>query len=313
MDLKDIDLNLLLIFDELRRQRRVSTTAEALGMSQPGVSNALKRLRRLLGDELFLRTPRGMSPTPYAEQIAEPVAEALATLRQTLSTRASFNPQQSRATFTIAMTDVGEIYFLPTLMRALAHHAPGVVLRTHRSNEPGLKAEMERGQVDLALGFLPQLRAGFMQRRLFQQEYVCLMRADHPLANAPMTLTAFEHAEHVQVTAVGTGHSIVDEHLRQAGTTRNVLLQVPHFMALAQVLQNTSLIAIVPERFAQQVVGPFALTTRPSPVAMPQTAIHLIWHAQKQRDPAQRWLRQLIIQTFAEHSDELLTPDRTAP
>ncbi len=304
MDLKDIDLNLLLVFDELRRQRRVSATAESLGLSQPGVSNALKRLRRLLGDELFLRTPRGMSPTPYAEQIAEPVATALATLRQTLSTRASFDPAQSRATFTIAMTDVGEIYFLPVLMRELARQAPGVVLHTRRSNEPGLKTDMERGHVDLALGFLPQLRAGFMQRRLFHQQYVCLMRADHPLATEPMTLTDFEQAEQVQVTALGTGHSIVDEHLRQAGTVRHVRLQVPHFMALAQVLQATSLIAIVPERFASQVTGPFGLTTRPSPVPMPQTAIHAIWHAQKQRDPAQRWLRQVAIERFADHGDK---------
>src|SRR5690606_31142717 len=155
MDLKDIDLNLLLIFDELRRHRRVSATAAALGLSQPGVSNALNRLRRLLGDELFLRTPRGMSPTPYAESLAEPIAEALATLRQSLSARAHFDPASSQAVFTVAMTDVGEIYFLPDLMQSLLRTAPGVTLATRRSTDVDLKTDMERGHVDLALGFLP--------------------------------------------------------------------------------------------------------------------------------------------------------------
>lgn len=246
MDLKDIDLNLLLVFDELRRQRRVSATAAALGLSQPGVSNALNRLRKLLDDELFLRTPRGMSPTPYAEQIAGPVAQALSVLRETLGTRAHFNPAHSQATLTLALTDVGEIYFLSDLMRELASHAPGVVLNTRSSTDTDLKSDMERGLVDLALGFLPRL---------------------------------------------------------QAEVQRRVRLRVPHFMAVAQVLQATSMLAVVPARFAQRVAGPFGLVACPCPVDIPQTAIHAIWHAQKQRDPAARWLRELVVRLFAEHPD----------
>ncbi|MCK9513648.1 MAG: LysR family transcriptional regulator [Pigmentiphaga sp.] len=300
MDLKDIDLNLLLVFDELRRHRRVSATAAALGLSQPGVSNALNRLRRLLGDELFLRTPRGMSPTPYAENIAEPIAEALATLRQTLAARAHFDPAQSEAVFTLALTDVGEIYFLPELMQHLGREAPGVTLDTRRSTDTDLKIDMERGHVDLALGFLPNLRAGFMQRRLFQQSYVCLFRQNLPEAQRPHDLARFEAAEHVQVTAVGTGHSLIDDALRRSGAERRVRLRVPHFMALAQVLQATAMLAVVPERFAGKVCGPFGLASAPCPVPLPHSAIHAIWHAQKQRDPASRWLRQQVFTLFAE-------------
>lgn len=303
MHLHEIDLNLLLVFDELRRQRRVSATAQALGLSQPGVSNALNRLRKLLGDELFLRTPRGMSPTPYAEQLTEPIAHALSTLREALGTRAHFDPASATATLTVAVTDVGEIYFLSDLMRELARQAPGVVLNTRRSTDAELKTDMERGLIDLALGFLPNLKAGFVQRRLFEQPYVCLVRHDHPLTAQPLTRAAFEQADHVQVAASGTGHHMVDDHLSRAGVQRNVRLRVPHFMAVAQVLQATHLVAVVPARFADKVVEPFGLRALPCPIAIPQTAIHAIWHAQKQRDPASRWLRELVVRLFAEHPD----------
>src|SRR5690606_26435339 len=129
MDLGDIDLNLLVVFDRLMRERSVSRSADSLGLSQPAISNALRRLRTLLGDELFLRTPAGMAPTPYALQLAEPVAQALDTLHGALNVRASFDPTGSERRFTAAMTDVGETYFLPVLMELLAREAPGVTLR----------------------------------------------------------------------------------------------------------------------------------------------------------------------------------------
>lgn len=301
MQLEDIDLNLLLVFDELRRQRQVSATATALGMSQPGVSNALNRMRRLLEDELFLRTPGGMSPTPYAEQIATPIAEALATLRQAFATRAHFDPQTSDAAFTVALTDVGEIYFLADLMRELSGLAPRGLLSTRRSSDIDLKAAMERGDVDLALGFFPDLKTGFMQRRLFDQAYVCLMRADHPLLRGILSLEQFEAADQVHVQASSTGHGLIDEHLARAGIQRRIRLQVPTFMALAPVLQSTHMMAVVPERFALKVAPAFGLQACACPVELPRSAIHAIWHLQKHRDPASRWLRELVVRLFAQY------------
>ena len=127
VELQDIDLNLLVVFNELLRQRRVSAVAETLGISQPAISNALNRLRKLMGDELFIRTSKGMVPTPFSETLAEPIAYALGAIYNSLNTTAKFDPQTSTRAFTLAMTDIGEIYFLPTLMRRLAKDAPGFI------------------------------------------------------------------------------------------------------------------------------------------------------------------------------------------
>src|SRR5438105_3553547 len=174
MQLRDIDLNLLVVFHQLLLDRRVSAAADSLGLTQPAVSNALGRLRRALNDELFVRTSRGMEPTPLAQRLAEPIAQALGSLHSTLNQRASFDPRTSNRSFTIAMTDIGEIYFIPRLMAALSKAAPGVSVSTVRNQAVNLREDMEAGRVDLALGLLPQLKTGFFQRRLFRHTYVCM-------------------------------------------------------------------------------------------------------------------------------------------
>jgi DNA-binding transcriptional LysR family regulator len=299
MELTEIDLNLLVIFHQLLRERRVSSVAVTLGLSQPAVSNALRRLRGLLGDELFLRTPRGMEPTPYALQLAEPVNLALVTLHSALNVRASFEPATSTRSFTLAMTDVGEIYFLPVLMEALGQLAPGVTLRSVAVSGDSLRDDMASGHIDLALGLLPQLQAGFFQQALFRQRYICLLRQDHALTARPsLDLADFQTAGHVRVDAAGTGHGRVDEALARLGVTRHIRLTVPHYVALGHVLASTDLLATVPERFAQRAAAPLGLTTRALPVALPETAIHQLWHARVHRDPGNQWLRALIAGTF---------------
>ena len=194
MELKDIDLNLLVVFNQLLVERRVSKVAENLDLTQPAVSNALARLRKLLGDELFLRTPAGMEPTPFADQLAESVTYALGMIHSAINQRTSFDPHSSTRSFTIGMTDIGEIYFLPALMDRLRQEAPGVSLSTVRNTAVNLKDEMEAGKVDLAIGLLPQLKAGFFQRRLFRQRYVCLFRKGHRLDKKKISLAEFSSA-----------------------------------------------------------------------------------------------------------------------
>ena len=161
MNLKDIDLNLLVIFQQLLTERRVSAVAVKLGLTQPTVSNALNRLRQQLGDELFLRTSKGMEPTAYAMQLAEPIAYALASIEATLNERTRFDPSQSRRKFIIAMTDIGEIYFLPRLMKTLDELAPEITISTIRTTGANLAEDLERGAIDLAIGWLPHLKTGF--------------------------------------------------------------------------------------------------------------------------------------------------------
>lgn len=299
MELKDLDLNLLLMLHHMLVERRVAVVAEKLGVSQPAVSNALARLRRLLGDDLFLRTARGMVPTPYAEQLAEPVAQALMLLHGALNQQREFDPATCSRTFTIGMTDIGEIVFLPTLLERLAREAPQVTLATVRPPASNLKDGMEAGQIDLAIGLLPQLRAGFFQRRLFNQQYVCLFRQGHQLdGTTPLDQDAYAAADHVAVLSPGTGHGQIDEALQRAGLTRRVRLRVPHFVAIGHILASSELVATVPERLAEHLHAPFRLTSQPLPAALPPIPIRLFWHAQVHRDPASQWLRGVVAELF---------------
>lgn len=302
MELRELDLNLLLVFQQLLQLRRVSSVAQALGRSQPAVSNALARLRGLLGDELFLRTSRGMEPTPYAVALAGPVAAALSTLHGALNQRASFDARTSTRNFKIAMTDIGEIYFLPLLIAEVGKRAPPVSITTCRPGALPLREAMETGEVDLAVGHLPELAAGFFQQRLFEQRYVVLMRCGHALDSGRISRAQFCAAEHVlvQSAGTGTGHVRVDELLARAGVQRKVRLAVPHFVALGHILQNSDLIATVTEKFAQRCAGPFELTHVKHPIKLPRITIKLLWHRKQHRDPGHQWLRGLMFEAFAE-------------
>lgn len=300
MDLKDIDLNLLLVFHKLLMERRVSAVAEKLELSQPAVSNALNRLRRLLGDELFLRTSKGMEPTPYAAQLAEPIAYALGTIHNSLNQRTTFDPATSNRKFTLGITDIGEIYFLPRLMDRLARIAPEVSVSTVRNTAVNLRDEMESGHVDLAMGLLPQLKSGFFQRRLFRQHYVCMFREGHALDKRKLTLKEFSEAEHVVVVAAGTGHAKVDESLQKKGIRRNIKLTVPHFVAVGHILATSDMIATVPERYATECVKPFRLKYVSHPVPLPEIGINVFWHAKYHREPGNQWLRGVVFDIFSD-------------
>jgi DNA-binding transcriptional LysR family regulator len=301
-DLTQLDLNLLLVLHRLLQHQHVSRAAESLGLSQPAVSNALRRLRRLLDDELLVRSPAGMQPTPFAQRLATPLAEALGTLESALRQRESFAPAHSERLFTLAMSDVGEIYFLPELVPALAREAPNVTLRTVTLGAAELPAALASGAIDLALGWLPRLRAGFYQQALFHQPYVCLMRADHPSAAQALGRAAFQELDHVRVEAHGTGHAQLEEHLARLKLRRRVRLTVPDYVSLGHVLASTDLVATVPQRFAERVSGPMGLVVRPLPVRAPASTIHQFWHAGLHGDAGHQWLRARIASLFGDQA-----------
>ncbi len=301
MDITKLDLNLLVVFHHLLMHKKVSAVAQVLGMSQPAVSSALGRLRASLGDDLFLRTQAGMEPTPYALQLAEPVALSLNGLQQAFNVRAAFEPKSSCRNFKIAMTDVGEMYFLPVLMKGLSREAPGVTVQVESVTHPSLKEDMTAGRIDLALGLLPQLQAGFFQQALFRQKYICLMRKGHPLAGKnKLSLSTFTEAEHVRVVASGTGHGRVDVALEQKKLRRHIRLTVPHYVALGDVLSQSDLIATVPERFADRILRPYDLVKRDLPIQVDESAIHQFWHSRLHRDPGHQWLRQHVGDLFTD-------------
>jgi DNA-binding transcriptional LysR family regulator len=306
LELTDIDLNQLVLFQQLMVERRVSKVAENLGLTQPAVSNTLAKLRRQFGDDLFVRTPAGMVPTPFAEQLAEPIGYALGMIHSGLNQHSRFDPASVQRSVTIGMTDIGEIVFLPALVERLRQQAPGVSLSTVRTTATRLRDDMESGQVDLAIGPLPQLKAGFFQRRLFRQRYVCLFRKGHALERKRLTLADFKAAEHLVIVSAGTGHGKVDELIRRAGIERRVCLTIPHFVSVGHLLRRTDMVATVTERLAQSLVEPFELSYRPHPVDLPEIAINVFWHAKVHRSPAHQWLRGVVFDLFGD--DKAPTP-----
>ena len=298
MKLSEIDLNLLLVFKELIELKNVSKVALALNISQPGVSNALKRLRVVFNDELFMRTAKGMEPTAYALSIESSIRDALELLRSALNQTQEFDPLISNKRFCIAMTDLGEIYFMPKLMKLLAKEAPGITVSTVRNSQIDLQEEMADGRVNLAIGLLPQLKTGYHQKRLFKQRYVCMYRDGHVFNGKSLTLPRYRDAEHVIVVSGGTGHALVDQLIEAKCPGRNIKLVVPHFVALGHILQSTDLVATVPEIYAQESLKPFNLKYQAHPIQLPEIDINLFWHSKYHKDPATQWLRSILVNTF---------------
>jgi len=299
MDLKDVDLNLLVTFQHLYRERRVSAAAVSLGLSQPAVSNALKRLRKLLGDDLFVRSAQGMMATPYAEQLAEPVSKALEAVERLLSRRSSFEPRESSRNFTLALADIGEVRFLPPLMEKLARSAPKVTISVVPNTAPHLREDLAAGKVDLAVGYQLDLKADFFQRRVFRERYVCMFRPGHPLDKARISAAEFAAADHVVVGASGTGHQKMNQILDRTAARSRIALRVPRLAAVADIVCTRDLLATVPEEFAQRGAAFFGLKYVAHPIKLPEIEINLYWHARYHRDAANQWLRALFIETFS--------------
>lgn len=298
MNFRSLDLNLLRIFHSLLSERKVSAAAEALGLTQPAVSNALKRLRDLTGDELFTRTPSGMQPTQYALQIAEPVSYALASLESTFSASKPFDPTVSDRVFTLGLTDIGEAYLLPSLAARALKMAPYVSFATRRIGPETLRDAMEKGLVDVAVGLLPSLQGNFFRRRLLLQRYVVCFRKLHPLASrASWSVQDFLDQDHVRVTAVGTGHGAVDQQMARIGAIRRIRVTIPHFLAVGPVLGGTDLVATVPETLASILAEPYGLMSVPHPMELPRVSIDLFWHRRQQRDPSNMWLRSFLLES----------------
>jgi len=287
------------VFQQLFKDGRVSAAAASLGLSQPAVSSALNRLRRMLGDELFVRTARGMLPTPYAKELEVQTADALRTIQNALDHKSDFEPLTSTRTFSISFADIGEVYFLPKLMETFARAAPQLTITSVRHAASNLTEDMATGKIDLAVGSLPGLKTNFFQRRLFLQRYVCMFRAGHALDKKKITPAEYADAEHVIVAAAGTGHSKMNDALDRARVRRAVHLRVPHWVAVADILHTTNLVATAPEHFAIRGAAFFGLKYVPHPIKLPSIEINLYWHSRFHRDPANQWLRTLLFDMFA--------------
>ncbi|HEY0296759.1 MAG TPA: LysR family transcriptional regulator [Bordetella sp.] len=298
-DLRHLDLNLLVVFQHLLELRNISAVARRLDLSQPAVSNALRRLRDTFGDDLFVRTGQGMLPTPQAERLAGPVAEALGLLDRLLEADEGFDPAASTRRFHIAMTDVGEIHFMPRLMEICAQRAPGVRIDSVRGAGAELRRDMEAGRVDLAVGAFDELDGDIMHRMLFRQGYMTLFRKGHPQAHEGMGLKAFRAQRHLIVSHAAP-YGQVNQALEAAGISLQAHHSVPHFTAVPYVLSTTDLLATVPAKLAASAAPRFDLQMMVPPVRVPALQTNLYWQRRFHRDAGNLWLRGLLVALFAQ-------------
>jgi DNA-binding transcriptional LysR family regulator len=302
-ELRKIDLNLLLVFDVLYRTRSTTRAAESLHITQPSVSNALKRLRSLLDDVLFVKSADGMQPTPRADAIASLIDEGFASLHLALGAGRAFDPATSTRTFRLYMSDVGQAVFIPTLIARLRKTAPGVSIVTAGPPLDVAQQMMKRGQIDLAVGLFSGLDADFHQQRLFMETYVALVRKDHPAIGKRISEKQFLAAEHVIYTPTSGSHlrveARIDELCKQHGRERRVALQLGHSSGLASIISSTDLVACVPKTLSRVLASRQDVRAVELPFAIEPLEIGQFWHERYQRDEAHHWLRALVYELFS--------------
>jgi DNA-binding transcriptional LysR family regulator len=298
--LRDLDLNLLVVFQAIYQERHISRAARRLALSQPAVSNALARLRRTFGDELFVRTGQGMMPTPLSSHLAGQVSAALDGIVYALRHEEDFDPAFSDRQFTISMSDVGEVYFLPTLAQRCAEAAPGVSLRTVRVAPQDLREEMAAGRVDIAIGAYEHPADAFFQRRLFRQSYVSLFRQGHALSDGLVTRATFVAARHLFVSDPEDPYVRLNTRLEKAGIRAAVKVSVPNLIAVPFIVCATDLVVTVPRKFAERVAEPFGLCFARPPIALPMLQTYAFWHRRFHQDAGIQWLRGQVAEMFSE-------------
>src|ERR1700674_843429 len=288
-----LDLEWLNVFVEVYKTQSVSRAAEKLGLPQANASIALNKLRRHFGDRLFSRTSRGMEPTPYAQQAYPEVLASVERLAKLIGPRTSFDPAAARRQFRICMTDISEIVVLPTLVNHLRRVAPGVRIEIEQIST-GSPKRLEAGEIDLAVGFMPHLEAGFYQQTLFDQNFVCLASKQHPRVRSRPTERAFLAEGHIVVTTSGTGHSIVDKMLAQKGYQRSVVLKLPSFLGVARIVAQTELLVIVPRRLGEALALQELVCMFEPPLALPSYSVKQHWHERFHADAGNAWLRRTM-------------------
>jgi DNA-binding transcriptional LysR family regulator len=297
MHIKDIDLNLLRLFDAVYRTGNVSRAAELLAMTQPAASQGLTRLRALIHDPLFMRGAGGVQPTPKAQRLAEPVRQALATLEQALGETAGFDPAQSTRSFHIHMSDIGESRFLPELMVALREQAPGVRIETRPVARDQITEALDAGRIDFAFGFLPMVKET-QRLQLLADRYVVLLRDGHPFTRKRRSGKALLEALH-DLEFVGVrSHADTLRIAQQLQLESRMRLVTEHFLVLPAIVKATDLVAIMPRNIAQGFGGGYAVVDPDFPQRDFVVSLH--WSRRFEADPGNLWLRGIIEGLFRE-------------
>ena len=297
MNVRDIDLNLLVFLDALLRERSVTKAALAMDISQPAMSNALRRLRKLLGDPVLVRTASGMQPTDRALKLQRPVRNALAQLETAIAPNRAFEPETAERLFTVLITDYAASVLMPHVVSSLEREAPNIALNILSAGSDAID-QIERGEADFLVNRFGKLPANFHQHKLWSDRMACLIRKDHPAlieADGELTLDAFLAQKHILITQTGVGLSRIDEVLADAGKSRQISVLTRHYQLPRELVANSDMIVALPARIARYQARHLGLAVLDPPVELPAFDIGIAWGALDHHDVAHRWLRERII------------------
>lgn len=296
MQLNQLDLNLLLTFEALMRTRSVTLAGERVGLSQSATSNALQRLRAAFGDRLFVRTPTGMQPTALALAMEHDIGDALDRLRQVVERNRSFEPASTARTFRILLSDIAQLAHLPSFVAMLRREAPLVDLVSLSLPLRDAKEAMAAGEMDLALGFIPDLGADFHRQSLFEEHWVCVVSRDHPSIGESLTRAQYLDAAHLSYRPAASIHASLDGLLEAQfagqGVRRRVAVSVPYSSGLASTVASSDLVFTAPHGLARSMARLQPVRIVPLPFELPGIHLNMQWHDRMHRDAGNRWLRE---------------------
>ena len=303
LKLSSTDLNLLPVFQVLLDEKSVTKAAFRLGLTQPAVSRNLARLRVLFNDPLFTRTPKGLNPTPRAIALSRELHQSMQALFE-LVEPVDFNPLSTKKTFRLATTDYGAHVLLPSVIKRLYIEAPNISLELIPWKE-GAQKTLSEDNIDLATCTIDDLPAGVQSLGLGGDEFVCVMRKNHPCVKTKLTLKGYIKASHALITMGGTHKSIIDRILEKSGLTRHITLRSPHFVATLALVAQNNLLLTIPYGLAKNFASHYNLSISPFPAEIPRLSHSIIWHERNKQDPAHCWFRKLVHEEISKTLTEL--------
>jgi DNA-binding transcriptional LysR family regulator len=287
------DLNLLIVFDAVMQERSVTRAGSRIGLSQPAMSHALNRLRYMLKDELFVRTPDGMAPTPRAEALAQPLRHALSEMQLALEP-AEFDPTTADRRFALAVNNYSAVVLAPPLVAAVSAAAPAVRLDLRPSGTLDIVDRLDRGDLDLTIGSTDSPAERFASAPLLEDPFVMVMRRGHPGSRRKVTTASFAALPHLEISSSREDTDFIDRWLRENGTTRRIALRAPYLSA-APILVQSDLVATLSRRIAQELVRNHPLQICTPPYESPRVRTTMLWHRRLESHPAHRWLREVVL------------------
>lgn len=300
MHISQVDLNLFTVFDAIFTEGSVTRASQQLHLTQPAISHALARLRLIFDDPLFVRQGHAMVSTPLARSIIEPVRAALRSLEVTLADAGKFDPTQASKQFNLALRDVLESTVLPPLLKSITEQAPHINLAAIQVERRELVSELAAGTIDLAIDMLLPLPNEIQRQKIVQDTTVVIARKDHPAIKnkKKLDLATYLNAEHILASSRRKGMGLEDFELSRLGLQRRIRLRCQHYFAACRVVSQTDLLLTMPERYARIANEQFGNHILALPLPMPSWDVYLYWHQNVENDPANRWLREQVIQAF---------------